>query len=73
MVKHAYITVVRRGDDIFKLLGSEDINPNKVALSMTVLPSIGSRNFINLPTEEGKKKPFKKEQINIHEFGGQNT
>lgn len=36
---YAYITIVRRGDNIFKLLSSEDINPNKVALSMTVLPS----------------------------------
>ena len=47
--KHeAYITVVGRGHNIFKLLGSENINPNKVTLSMAVLTSLGSRNFNNL-------------------------
>jgi hypothetical protein len=33
------ITVVRRGDNIFKLLAIEDVNSDKVALRMTMLPS----------------------------------
>ena len=33
------ITVVRRGDNIFKLFAIEDVNSDKVALGMTMLPS----------------------------------
>ena len=44
----SYIAVVRRGNNIFQLLGSEDVNSNKVTLSMTVLPSLGGGNFYNL-------------------------
>jgi len=47
---HTYITVVGGGHNILKLLGSENINSNKMTLSMTVLSSLGSRNFHNLLT-----------------------
>lgn len=37
-----------RGDNILKLLGSEDVNTNKVTLGMSVLASFGGRNLHNL-------------------------
>lgn len=42
------VTVVGRGNNIFKLLGSEDINTNKVTFSMPVLSSFGSGDLHNL-------------------------
>lgn len=37
-----------RRNNIFKLLGSENVNSNKVALSVTMLASLGGGNFNNL-------------------------
>lgn len=45
----SYITIMGRGDNIFQLLSSEDINSNEVTLSMTMLTSLGGGNFHNLP------------------------
>jgi len=44
----AYITVVRRRNNILKLLSSENVNANKVALGMAMLPSLGSGDLNNL-------------------------
>jgi hypothetical protein len=47
----AYITVVRRRNNILKLLSSENVNANKVALGMPMLPSLGSGDLNNLKQE----------------------
>lgn len=47
----AYITVVRRRNNILKLLSSENVNANKVALGMAMLPSLGSGDLNNLKQE----------------------
>lgn len=47
----AYITVVRRRNNILKLLSSENVNANKVALGMPMLPSLGSGHLNNLKQE----------------------
>jgi hypothetical protein len=44
----AYVTVVRRRNNILKLLSSENVNSNKVALGMAMLPSLGSGDLNNL-------------------------
>lgn len=44
----SYITVVRRGYDIFKLFSIKDVNCNKVTFSMAMLASLRRRNFYNL-------------------------
>ena len=46
--KFTDITVVRRGDNIFKLFAIEDVNSDKVALGMTMLPSFRGWNLHNL-------------------------
>jgi hypothetical protein len=46
--KIAYITVVGRRNNIFKLFSIEDINCNKVAFGMAVLASFRGRNLHNL-------------------------
>lgn len=47
----AYITVVRRRNNILKLLSSENVNANKVTLGMAMLPSLGSGDLNNLKQE----------------------
>lgn len=42
------ITIVGRRNNILKLLSIENVNGNKVALCVTVLPSLGSGNLNNL-------------------------
>ena len=42
------ITVVGRWNKIFKFFPIEDINPNEVTLSMTMLEDLGGGNFHNL-------------------------
>jgi len=42
------VTVVRRRNNILKLLSSENVNSNKVALGMAMLPSLGSGDLNNL-------------------------
>lgn len=57
---NAHVTVVRRGGQVFILLASENINGNKVTLSMTVLASLRGGHVSNLhskletETEGGK-------------------
>lgn len=42
------ITIVRRGYNILKLLSGEDVDGDKVTLSVTVLSSLGSGHLYNL-------------------------
>ena len=53
-----------RWHNIFKFLGSENVNSNKVALSMTVLPSLGGGNFNNLTQQTiNDMRQFMKRQL----------
>ena len=47
-LKQTYITIVRRGYNILKLLSGEDVDGDKVTLSVTVLSSLGSGHLYNL-------------------------
>jgi hypothetical protein len=44
----AYITVVGRRNDILKLIPIENVNGDKVALCVTMLPGLGSGDLNNL-------------------------
>lgn len=46
--RESYITVVGGGDYILKFFGSENVNADKVALGMAMLPSLGGRDLNNL-------------------------
>jgi t-SNARE complex subunit (syntaxin) len=49
--RRIYITIVRGRNNILKLLSIEDINGNKVALSMAVLASLRGGYLNNLIME----------------------
>lgn len=50
--RHSYVAVVGRGNNILKLLGSEDINADKVTFSVPMFSSFGSGDLNNLSKRE---------------------
>lgn len=66
MIFLTYVAVMGRRYYIFKLFSIENVNANKVAFSMTMLPGLGGRNFHNLLQETlCMSQPKEKERIFI--------